>query len=92
LPAVDRKRCNLCGLCVDACACHSVEMTEEGPVFRCECDCERSSIAVQDCALVCEEVCPTGAISCSFEIVMQDDCVEAGDDQADLEQSKDGRG
>ena len=73
LPEVDESRCNLCGLCVEACACRAVQLGEKGPVFvapeRCLRQTECSADA--DCACLCEEVCPTGAISCSFEIVAE---------------------
>ncbi|HEY71910.1 MAG: 4Fe-4S ferredoxin [Chloroflexi bacterium] len=65
-PQVDRASCTLCGLCVEACRCHVVEMGERGPVFNCElCP----STGACDCWYLCEEVCPTGAITCAFEIV-----------------------
>jgi formate hydrogenlyase subunit 6/NADH:ubiquinone oxidoreductase subunit I len=72
LPVVDEGLCDRCGLCVDACPCHAIEMTEKGLVFHCSDECVKASTCSPDCGLVCEEVCPTGAITCSFEIVVQD--------------------
>lgn len=74
LPVVDHELCDRCGLCVEACPCGAIEMTDKGPVFTCGDVCLKSSGCPSECGLVCEEVCPTGAISCSFEIIMEDDC------------------
>jgi ferredoxin len=76
LPVVDPTLCNRCGLCVDSCPCQAIEMTEQGPVFHCSEDCVKATACAPDCSLVCEEICPTGAITCSFEIVMDDDVVQ----------------
>ena len=69
LPQVDETRCTLCGLCVEACPCHAVELGERGPVFACPETCLHASAETCDCCCLCEEVCPTGAITCAFEIV-----------------------
>jgi uncharacterized Fe-S center protein len=69
LPQVDETRCTLCGLCVEACCCQAVELVEGRPVFACpdHPTCNGTS----DCFCLCEEVCPTGAIACAFEIVLE---------------------
>ena len=67
LPEVDETRCTLCGLCVEACPCHAVELGERGPIFDCPEVCP--SPECSDGCCLCEEVCPTNAISCAFEIV-----------------------
>ena len=75
LPQVDETRCNLCGLCVEACPCHAVELGEQGPIFSCPevCLCLRTGGEAFDCCCLCEEVCPTGAITCAFGIVLEAD-------------------
>ena len=69
LPQVDETLCNLCGLCVDACSCHAVKLGERGPIFDCPEECAVTE-GPEVCCL-CEEVCPTGAITCAFEIVLE---------------------
>jgi formate hydrogenlyase subunit 6/NADH:ubiquinone oxidoreductase subunit I len=73
LPQVDETRCTLCGLCVEACPCHAVELGEQGPVFTCPEACPHTPTCAETlgCSCLCEEVCPTGAISCAFEIVLK---------------------
>jgi formate hydrogenlyase subunit 6/NADH:ubiquinone oxidoreductase subunit I len=80
LPQVDETRCTLCGLCVEACPCQAIELGEKGPVFACPESCPHTAPCDEalGCSCLCEEVCPTGAITCAFEIVLE------------AEQSKDG--
>jgi coenzyme F420-reducing hydrogenase beta subunit len=68
---VDETHCTLCGLCVEVCPCQAVKLGKQGPVFTCPEDCSRTSTGdgALDCCLLCEEVCPTGALPCAFEIV-----------------------
>ena len=72
LPQVDESRCTLCGLCVEACACHAIELGERGPIFtRPDVSLQQQTCAENsDCCCLCEEVCPTGAITVAFDIVM----------------------
>lgn len=72
LPQVKEELCTRCGLCVEACACSAIELGEHGPVFHCgEIPCPTCSEGIA-CGCLCEEVCPTGAIQCTFEIVLDD--------------------
>jgi len=72
IPRLNESLCTLCGLCVEACHCGAIQMGEEGPVFSCpaQSSCPRQEMG--DCECLCEDVCPTGAISCAFEIVLED--------------------
>ena len=63
MPVIDWGKCNDCGLCVDICVCGVFVMTDEGV----------SVVEVEECSwcTLCEVICPTGAISCPFEIVIE---------------------
>ncbi len=75
MPQVDETRCTLCGLCVEACPCHAVQLGEQGLVFTCPEACPHAPTCAEalSCCCQCEEVCPTGAITCGFEIVLEAD-------------------
>ena len=67
MPVVDRKKCNGCGLCVEVCQCqvlvlvgNAVEVKEDGKCQLCTSWCT-----------MCEMVCPTGAIECPFEVIIE---------------------
>jgi MinD superfamily P-loop ATPase len=69
LPVIDEAKCDLCGLCVSACKCgilvikdNKVKVVRTGKCSNCNNYCN-----------ACELVCPTGAISCPFEVVIEDD-------------------
>ena len=62
LPAIDDQACTRCGLCVQYCPTHAVEMNATWPVIA----------RPQDCTYCgnCEEMCPEGAISLVYEFVV----------------------
>jgi len=73
LPEIEQERCTGCGWCATACHCHAIIMGATCPSIdpaRCGC----SANCPPDCPSVglCEEVCPTQAIHCSFEITDQE--------------------
>jgi 2-oxoglutarate ferredoxin oxidoreductase subunit delta len=70
LPTIDLNICTGCGLCVDQCPTHAVEMS----------DVRRPEIVrPEDCAYcgLCEEMCPVGAIALEYEIVVPANGLEA---------------
>jgi len=64
MPVVDRDKCNGCGLCPGVCDCHALVMVGNLVMV----------VETEDCGwcLECEAVCPTGAIACPFEIVIEE--------------------
>jgi Fe-S-cluster-containing hydrogenase component 2 len=73
-PRVDQENCTLCGLCVQACPCRSIEIVEQRLVFHCLEGCSHGVVCSGgNCWCVCEEICPEGANECPFEIVLGTD-------------------
>lgn len=62
MPAIDTERCNGCGLCVCVCLRNVLVLVEKIITV----------IETGECGwcTYCELVCPTGAISCPYEIVV----------------------
>lgn len=65
MPLIDPNKCTGCGLCVDACGGEALVLVNNVVTV----------IETEDCGwcLECESACPTGAISCPFEIVFEED-------------------
>ncbi len=63
MPVIDLEKCNGCGLCIEACACKALVLVNN----------KVKVIETDACGwcLKCESVCPTGAIVCAFEIVIE---------------------
>jgi MinD superfamily P-loop ATPase len=64
LPQIDEALCNGCGLCLTVCDCGGLVLV--GHVIKIVHSAECSYCAN------CELVCPTGAIRCPYEIVIQE--------------------
>lgn len=64
MPVVDPEKCNGCGLCVSVCSCSALVLVNNIITV----------IETEKCGWCthCEVVCPTGAISCPFEIVIEE--------------------
>ncbi|MFQ5997236.1 MAG: ATP-binding protein [Dehalococcoidales bacterium] len=65
MPLIDREKCNGCGLCLTVC-------TGKGLVLAGNVITIIETVECDWCTL-CEAVCPTGAIRCPFEIVIEDE-------------------
>ena len=67
MPAINQNKCQKCGLCVSVCACGALRMVGNSVRI----------MEVAECrwCTLCELVCPNGAISCPFEIIMENDQV-----------------
>jgi len=64
IPVIDQERCNGCGLCITVCSCKSLVLVGNVIAF----------IETGKCGWCtwCEAVCPTGAINCPFEIIIEE--------------------
>ena len=68
MPVIDREKCNGCSLCVGVCRCKVFVMVDNIAtiVKRKEC------VSCSRWCTLCEEVCPTGALSCPLEILIEE--------------------
>jgi NAD-dependent dihydropyrimidine dehydrogenase PreA subunit len=64
VPDIDIEKCDGCGLCVSVCTCGGLQIVNHIVV----------PIAGVKCAwcATCELVCPTGAITCPYDIVVEE--------------------
>jgi len=67
MPIIDLDKCNGCGLCVSVCLCGALVMVDKVVTIVETKDCEWCTKWCNQC----EAVCPTGAICCPFEIVVE---------------------
>jgi len=68
MPVIDQAKCNGCGLCVTVCTCHALIIRDN----------VITAIETDNCGWCgnCEAVCETGAITCPFDIVCEDDSAD----------------
>lgn len=66
MPVIDREKCDGCGLCVSICRC-SILVLVDNVVTVIE---KKRCASCNHWCTQCELICPTGAISCPFEIVI----------------------
>jgi ferredoxin len=64
MPEIIKEKCDGCGLCVAICHCNAFVILNKVV----------SVIEVRDCGYCgeCEAVCPTGAITCPYDIVFEE--------------------
>ncbi len=64
MPIIDVQKCDGCGLCVSVCHCDALAIVNRIITLIETVKC--------DWCTDCEAVCPTAAISCPFEIIVQE--------------------
>ena len=62
-PVIDQSKCNGCGLCVNVCSYNALILIDNVITILEATECNWCTL--------CEAVCNTGAISCPFEIVLE---------------------
>ena len=64
MPIINRELCNGCGLCVSVCHCKGLVLVDDIITI----------VETVKCTYCteCEAVCPTGAIRCPYEIVIEE--------------------
>ncbi len=65
MPILDLDKCDGCGLCVSVCKCGALVLVNNVIIV---------IIETEECGwcTYCEAVCPNNAISCPFEIIIQE--------------------
>jgi ferredoxin len=64
IPVIDPQKCDGCGLCIGVCHLNALAIVNNIVTIIETVEC--------DWCTDCELVCPTGAISCPFEIILQE--------------------
>ncbi len=65
---INPQKCNGCGLCVEVCTCNALAIKDSLAVYI---EGSKCSACTRWCCQ-CEVVCPTRAISCPFEVVIEE--------------------
>jgi MinD superfamily P-loop ATPase len=68
MPVIDAAKCDRCGLCIGICKCGILIMEDNNVKVVSAAECGRCTKWCN----ACELVCPTGAITCPFEVVLED--------------------
>ena len=69
MPKIDLEKCNGCELCVNVCSCNALVMVNN--IITCL-ESKECNKCTKWCTM-CEDVCPTEAIVCAFEIIIEED-------------------
>ena len=65
---IDLSKCNGCGLCVEVCMCQKLVLVDNVVKIRSKIECRQ---CMKWCTM-CEMVCPTEAIQCPFDVVIEE--------------------
>ena len=68
MPVIDTDKCNGCGVCITVCSCGALILVNDVARYDEEHKCKGCSRWCGNCELVC----PTNAITCPFEIEIED--------------------
>lgn len=68
MPIIDIDKCDGCGLCVSVCQCKILVLVDDKVTTSVNQECK---VCNRWCTQ-CEDVCPLGAITCPFEIIIED--------------------
>jgi len=72
MPVIDIHKCNNCGLCIGVCRCQILVMIDNKVTVELKEECHDCQVW---CAQ-CEIVCPTGALSCPFDVIVEESLIE----------------
>lgn len=68
MPIIYLEKCDGCGLCVGVCQCKVLVLVNNIVTFKYK---EKCKTCKTWCTR-CEDVCPTGAITCPFDIIVKE--------------------
>lgn len=67
MPLIDREKCGGCGLCVSVCHCKILEIVDDKVTVMPREGCQ----GCRTWCTLCEDICPERAISCAFEVIIE---------------------
>lgn len=68
VPIIDAEKCDGCGICVSVCACKALVLVNNVVTYKKP---EPGKVCNMWCAQ-CELACPQGAITCPFDVVIEE--------------------
>ncbi|HEY48443.1 MAG TPA: 4Fe-4S ferredoxin [Dehalococcoidia bacterium] len=67
-PVIEREKCDGCGLCIDVCHCNILVLVDN-VITVIE---EKKCVSCNRWCAQCEMICPTGAITIPFDVVIEE--------------------
>ena len=68
MPEIDKEKCDGCGVCISVCSCKALIIVDKKATYD-------ESLKCSGCTRWCgncELVCPKNAITCPFEIIVEE--------------------